>query len=200
MQLQLIMPHTKPKVTSEPTCCPYQDCAGKQLKRYQEVTKPLKDAVYESVAAHRHRCLRCGRTFRVYPAGVTRAHTSERVKGLGVFLYMLGLSYGAVSAALDALGVYMSKSSVHGSVREARANMPEFERRVLLSGIRTPTSGTDVTSVKCNGRWLPLALTTDGAGRMRLVFDELSGEDAELLRAWLEPHTRSIDASVQLIR
>jgi hypothetical protein len=36
-----------------------------------------------------------------------RAQTSQRAKGLGVMLYLLGLSYGVVSLALEALGVYM---------------------------------------------------------------------------------------------
>jgi hypothetical protein len=35
------------------------------------------------------------------------------VKGLGVMLYLLGLSYGATSLALEALGVYMCKTSVY---------------------------------------------------------------------------------------
>ena len=55
--------------------------------------------------AHRYECLRCSRTFRVYPQGVTKDHISRRVKGLGILLCLLGLSYGAVSLALDALGV-----------------------------------------------------------------------------------------------
>ena len=74
--------------------------------------KPLKDTVYGAVSAHRYRCLRCKRTFRVYPQGVTQAQTSQRVKGLGVMLYLLGLSYGATSLALEALGVYMCKCGV----------------------------------------------------------------------------------------
>ena len=65
----------------------------------------VKDTVYEVVLAQRYECLRCGRTFRVYPCGVSRAQTSKRLKGLAVMLYLLGLSYGAVSLVLEALGV-----------------------------------------------------------------------------------------------
>jgi len=49
----------------------------------------------------------------VYPRGVSRAQTSLRVKGLAVLLYLLGLSCGAVSLALEALGVYLYKSVVY---------------------------------------------------------------------------------------
>ena len=66
----------------------------------------------------------CGRTSRVYPKGVTKAQMSLRVKGLGVLLYLLGLSYGAVSLALDALGVYMCKSRVYDAVRAAAQRVP----------------------------------------------------------------------------
>lgn len=55
----------------------------------------------------------------MYPQGVTHAQTSQRVKGLAVLLYLLGLSYGAVSLALEALGVYMAKNRVYQAVQAA---------------------------------------------------------------------------------
>ncbi|MGC9083924.1 MAG: hypothetical protein ACP5ME_12200 [Anaerolineae bacterium] len=63
----------------------------------------MRDTHFSEVQAYRYRCLRCGRTFRVYPAGVSREHFSQRVKGLAVVLSLLGLSYGAVSLLLEAL-------------------------------------------------------------------------------------------------
>jgi len=54
------------------------------------VKKPLRDTKYAQVVAHRYQCLRCFRT--------------QHVKQLGILLYLLGLSYGAVSLALAALG------------------------------------------------------------------------------------------------
>ena len=76
----------------------------------------MRDTRYSEVKAHRYECLRCKRTFRVYPKGVSKAQISLRVKGLGILLYLLGLSYGAASPALDALGVYMCKSRVYDAV------------------------------------------------------------------------------------
>ena len=64
----------------------------------RQVAKPLRDTVYHEVG-DRYECLRCKRTCRVYPEGATRAQTSQRVKGLAVMLYLLGLSYGATSLA-----------------------------------------------------------------------------------------------------
>ena len=104
MRLQLILPQVEPTQITAPSICPYEGCGGRHVRFHQAVKKPLRDTRYSAVVAHRYECLRCRRTFRVYPTGVTKAHVSLRVKGLGVLLYLLGLSYGAVSLALDALG------------------------------------------------------------------------------------------------
>jgi transposase-like protein len=102
MRLQLILPRVEATDTNVPSVCPYEDCQGRHFRHHQQVDKAVKDTRYASVSAERYECLRCQRTFRVYPQGVTRAQTSQRVKGLGVLLYLLGLSYGAVSLALEA--------------------------------------------------------------------------------------------------
>jgi hypothetical protein len=103
MRLHLILPQVEPTVTSLPVSCPYEGCEGMHFRDPQEVPKPLRDTVYPEVMVHRYQCLRCKRTFRSYPAGVTKAQTSQRVQGLAVLLYLLGLSYGAVSLVLEAL-------------------------------------------------------------------------------------------------
>ena len=66
--------------------------------------KPLRDTQLREVVAQRYRCVRCGRTFRVYPLGVSHDQTSARLKGVAVMFYVLGMSYGAVATALAALG------------------------------------------------------------------------------------------------
>src|SRR2546430_15724893 len=100
MRLHLWLPKVDPKAMAEPSKCAYADCTGKRVQLHQPVTKAVRDTVYQQVEVHRYRCLKCGRTFRVYPPGVTHAQSSERVKGLAVMLYLVGLSYGAVSLAL----------------------------------------------------------------------------------------------------
>ncbi|MBN1954201.1 MAG: transposase, partial [Anaerolineae bacterium] len=89
----------------------------------------MKDTRYDIVTAHCYVCMRCERTFRVYPEGVTHAQMSQRFKGLAAMLYMLGLSYGATSLALEALGVYMAKSSIYEAVQAAAEKVPGMERR-----------------------------------------------------------------------
>lgn len=196
MRLHLILPRVEPTEIQSPDTCPYEDCDGTCFRFHQAVEKPLRDTQYERVTAHRYECLQCGRTFRVYPQGVTRAQTSLRVKGLAVMLYLLGLSYGAVSLALEALGVYLCKSRVYDAVQEAAERVPGLKREEVFQGVRTPALGGDVTSVKCKGEWLPLGLTVDDVAGLVLTVDRLSGEDAQTLKAWIEPIAEAVGAQI----
>lgn len=196
MRLHMILPRVEPNRVVEPTTCPYAGCGGKHLELHQTVIKPVKDTKYQAVSAYRYRCLRCRRTFRVYPQGVTHDQTSQRVKGLGVFLYLLGLSYGAASLALDALGVYMARSSVYAAVQAAAEKVPGMKRHEVFAGIRTPALAGDVTSVKCKGQWLPLGLTVDDTTGLVLTVDRLTAEDAATLKGWLEPIAAAVEAEL----
>jgi len=196
MRLRLLLPRVEPSEMTAPTLCPYEGCEGRHFRFHQAVPKALRDTVYPEVRAQRYACLRCKKTFRVYPTGVTEQQTSQRVQGLAVMLYLLGLSYGAVSLALEALGVYLCKSRVYDVVQAAAERVPGLKREAVFEGLRTPAVGGDITSVKCNGRWLPLGLTVDDTTGLVLTIDELSGEDAETLTAWLEPIATAVGAEL----
>lgn len=196
MRLQLILPRVEPAEMNPPAVCPYEDCLGRHFRHHQEVDKPVKDTVYGAVTAHRYECLGCKRTFRVYPQGVTQAQTSQRVKGLSVLLYLLGLSYGATSLALEALGVYMCKTSVYEAVQAAAEKVPGLKQEEVFSALRTPALGSDLTSVKCNGEWLHLGMTVDDTTGLVLTIDELPAEDAKALETWLAPIVEAVDAQI----
>ena len=89
------------------------------------------------VVAQRYRCVRCGRTFRVYPAGVSHDQTSARLKGVAVMFYVLGMSYGAVATALSALGWPLSKVAVYYAVQEAGAAVAGLRREAVRPGWRS---------------------------------------------------------------
>ena len=196
MRLQLILSPVKPMEIQPPAVCPYESCGGQHLRHHQTVKKPLQDTRYPQVEAHRYQCLRCHRTFRVYPRGVSNAQKSLRVKGLAVMLYLLGLSYGAVSLALDALGVYMCKSGVYDAVQAVAERVPGLKRGRVFGGLKTPALGGDLTSVKVSGQWLTLGLTVDDISGMVLTVDALDGEDAETLREWMKPIAEAVEAEI----
>ena len=92
MRLRILLPKVNPEAITVPTQCAYAGCDGRKLYLRQEVVKPLRDTVYQQVQVHRYQCLKCKRTFRVYPEGTMPAQTSQQVKGLTVMLYLLGFS------------------------------------------------------------------------------------------------------------
>src|SRR5260370_4978826 len=196
MRLRIVLPKVNPEAIMVPTQCAYAGCGGRKFHRRQEVAKPLRDTVYHEVQVHRYQCLRCKRTFRVYPEGTTHAQTSQRVKGLAVMLYLLGLSYGAVSLALDGLGISLCKSRVYDAVQEAAKRVPGLTRDQVFAGVKTPALGADLTSVTCKGVSLPLGITVDPISGLALTIDALSAEDSQTLKDWIEPIARSVGATV----
>ena len=196
MRLQLILPVVNPEHYEEPQGCGDAKCGGKRFVPWQVVRKNVRDSEYEEVMARRYKCLECGRTFRVYPQGVLAGQVSQRVKGMAVMLYVLGLSYGATALMLDALGVHLSKSSVYRAAQAAAQAVPGMKRTEILSGYRTQALGADLTGVKCKGAWLPLGVVVDPLNGLVLSIDCLSGEDAETLQEWIEPMADLVGAHV----
>jgi len=194
MRLNLILPVVDPQKFIKPEKCPFKNCKGKHFKKRQDVDKTIRDSQYGKVRALRYECLKCRRTFRVYPQGVSQAHISQRVKGMAVMLYMLGLSYGAVSLMLEALGVFLSKTSVYRAVQKAGESIPGMKGTEIISGYRTRAIGADLTGVKCKGKWLPIGVIVDPLNGMVLSIDHLSGEDAQTLQKWIEPIADKVGA------
>ena len=120
MRIRQRLPKVVQTEWAEPEGCPAEDCQGKYFKVHQrQCTKQLLDPDHGRVTARRYQCMSCKRTFRVYPRGVSRAQRSDRLKGIGIMFYVLGLSYGGVEDALAALGWAGSKSSTYRDVRGA---------------------------------------------------------------------------------
>jgi transposase-like protein len=195
MRLKLILPVIEAEKYVHPTECPY-GCGGREFFLRQKVKKQVCDTTYEEVEAKRYGCLNCQRTFRVYPQGVNQRQFSQRAVGMAVMLYLLGLSYGAVVLMLEALGVWIGKTTVYEAVQAVAERVPGMKQANLLQDYRTPALGADLTSVKCKGKWLPLGITVDAITGMTLSIDTLPGEDAQTLKEWLEPIIEAVDARV----
>ena len=195
MRLKLILPVIEAEKYVHPTECPY-GCGGREFFLRQKVKKQVCDTTYQEVEAKRYGCLNCQRTFRVYPQGVNQRQFSQRAVGMAVMLYLLGLSYGAVVLMLEALGLWIGKTTVYEAVQAVAERVPGMKQANLLQDYRTPALGADLTSVKCKGKWLPLGITVDAITGMTLSIDTLPGEDAQTLKEWLEPIIEAVDARV----
>jgi hypothetical protein len=151
------------------------------------VPKPLRDTQLAEVVAQRYRCVRCGRTFRVSPLGVSHDQTSARLKGAAVVFSVLGMSYGAVATALTALGWPLSRVAVYDAVQEAGAAVAGLRREVVTrGGGRVAALGVDLTSVGCRGAWLTVGVRVDAVQGTVLSLDVLPNGETATLAAWVE--------------
>jgi hypothetical protein len=111
-------------------------------------------------------------------------------------VHLLVLSYGAVSLALEGLGISLCKSRVYDAMQEAAKRVPSLTREQVFAGVRTLALGADLTSVTCKGESLPLGITVDPISGLALTIDALTAEDVKTHKDWSEPIATSVGANV----
>jgi transposase-like protein len=180
-----------------PEVCPYEDCDGKYFKLHQQnCDKPLRDTGYDRVNAMRRKCLQCGRTHRVYPEGVSEAERSDRLKAIGVLLYLLGISYRGVESFLEALGWPVGHVTVYRDVQEAGKKARELRTGWLRRAGEVRVVGGDPTHVRCNGEDVVVGVAVDAQEGFTLAIDILENEQTETLYQWLQPILELVEAKV----
>src|SRR6266487_1449834 len=104
MRLRILLPKVKPEAITVPTQCAYAGCGGKKFDLRQQVSKALRDTVYQEVQVPRSQCLRCKRTFRVYPEGTSRAQTGASSQRAGRDARSVGVELWSRLAGLRRTG------------------------------------------------------------------------------------------------
>jgi len=106
-------------------------------------------------------------------------------------LYVLGLSYGAVSDVLDALqtllgkALFLSETTVYRNVQASGQETRRLRRAWLQQGRRIRVIGADLTRVQCQGESLVIGVVVDDLEGIELSLDVLDDETAETQLAWL---------------
>jgi transposase-like protein len=198
VRLRVEIPRVKPGRMKRPEVCPKEGCKGKHFKPHQKnCDKPLQDTEYDRVNVERWNCLRCGETFRVYPAGVSGAQRSDRLKGANVLLYVLGLSYGGVGDFMSGLGYPVGKTTVYRDVQATGEKVREL-RQAWLRGQagKVRIVGGDPTHVRCGGEDVIVGVTVNAETGMTLDICILDNEQAESLTDWLQPMLELVGARV----
>ena len=119
--------------------------------------------------------------------------------GVAVMLYVLGLSYGAVALALDALGHPLSKTAVYDAVQAAGTRVPGLRRNAVqipVGQVLVAALGADLTSVKCRGQWLTVGVGVDAVHGLALTVDVLETGEAATLTAWIGEIADVVGATV----
>jgi transposase-like protein len=198
MRIRVRLPKVEPEHYEKPTQCPYEGCGGKLFKAHgvKGETKPLRDSQYDTVVAYRYTCLSCGRTYRVYPRGVGKDQQSDRLKGMSVLLYVLGLSYGGVQDFLEAVGVCIGKTTVYANVQAAGVVSRERQRREREAGKRRAVIGSDGTYVKVKGETVAVQVVVDDRDSDLLALEIVASENTPEVLALVREVAKQVQADV----
>lgn len=198
MRLQVRLPQVKPEVYTMPESCPY-GCGGRHYRSHgiKGERKAVRDIGYDEVICYRYECVRCGRTFRVYPEGISKwAQQSQRLVGLTVLLYTLGLSYGAVEDVTCALGCGVSKSTAYNNVQAAGVQARRQQQAQVATGGKRSVIGADATFVKVLGNQIGIEVVVDDRTGELLGLDLIVSENSEEILGIIETVIEQVDAEV----
>jgi hypothetical protein len=119
-----------------------------------------------------------------------------------VLLYVLGLSYGAVSDALMALqlllnqALYLGKTTVYRNVQATGQAARRLRGAWLQQGRKIRVLGADLTRVQCHGESLVVGVVVDDVTGTELSVDVLDDESADTQLAWLREMAALVGAEV----
>lgn len=198
MRIEVRLPRVEPEVYDIPEQCPNEKCNGKHYKPHglKSEKKAIRDLRHTGVESYRWRCLKCGRKFRVYPRGVSRAQQSKPLKAITVLLYVLGLSYGAVSDFTSAVACTVSKTTVYYNVQEAGEKARERQRGTVKRGGKRPAIGVDGTYVKIKGEKVGIEVVVDDESGELLGLDIIVSENSEEILDVIKDVAEEVDADV----
>jgi transposase-like protein len=198
MRLQVRLPKIRDDEFVFPEQCPYEGCSGDTFKLHgvKGEVKAVRDTDHEQVTSHRHRCTTCGRTFRVYPTGVSQAQQSDRLKAMSVLLYVLGLSYGGVEDFLTAIGLGIGKTTVYDNVQAAGVVARKRQKTELERGGQCLIIGADGTFLKVKGVQVGIEVVVHDETGALLGLDITTSESAEEIEPFIRQIAEQVEAEV----
>lgn len=147
--------------------------------------------------AQRHRCLKCNRTFRVYPQNVSHNQQSDAMKALSVLLYLLGLRYQGAVDLLTPVEQPLSPGSVFANVQAAGKQARRIRQpwRKGQAG-QVKVMGIDCTHVKCLTQDVLVAVATNLLSGAPLTIDVLRAETAMQLEDWIRDLAKQLGVEI----
>ena len=185
----LKLPDVKQKKGERPKACPY--CAGETFQRWGEVSKPVRDTRCRKVRVYRYRCCGCGRTFRHYPEGTTRADQTERLRLFAVLCWTFGLSFRGVCAILSGLKIRISHETVW---RNAQEQGKKLKRRNQWRKVRV--LGVDGAAVLGWGDKRSVLVAVDMGTGEPVALGYVNEYDLHAVQHWLEELKQRLGVSV----
>jgi hypothetical protein len=161
-------------------------CSGMTFHRYGRPKKPVRDIFVHGVCAQRWKCTTCGYIFRAYPQGVTRRQQSLRLQALSVYDWVLGMSLGAVTDALDPLGCHLGRTTVFDNLQQTGTVARRKLRARLRSKMKVRVVAMDFTHVREQGKDTAVMHATDAGTGMTLEIIPLHAEDEHTVTRYVQ--------------
>lgn len=198
MRIQVQLPKVEPAVYQEPAECPYAGCQGRHFKDHgvRGEQKVVRDFTYDEVNSYRKRCLKCQRSFRVYPSGVSGSQQSNRLKAASVLLYVLGLSYAGVACFLSACGCPIGKTTVYENVQAGGMRSRQRRQQERAAGKVCAVIGSDGTYLKIKGIKMGLQVVVDDCTQDLLELVLTSSENSPEAVAMVRQVATAVGADV----
>jgi len=151
--------------------------------------RAISDIRVDAIAQQRMKCPYCGTTWTISVQGIGHGRQrSDRLIAMGVFLYMLGLSYRAVETFLLALDWKGSKSSIERDV--AQAGQKAKALHIQAPAMQVRILGVDGTGAKMAGQKAGLLFFVDVERQRLLRVEPVKETDTQRVRR----HVRRIIA------
>jgi transposase-like protein len=160
--------------------CPHCGRVGGQIHSRLSGRR-ISDTKVEQVFQQRLRCAFCGTTWTLHSQGVGPGRQrSDRLIGMGVLLYMLGLSYRAVERFLYAMQWKGSKSGVERDI--ARAGQKARALHQQAPAMRVRILGVDGTGAKMAGQNTGMLFFTDIEAQQLVCVEPVNETDTKAVR------------------
>lgn len=173
----LRLPEVKRVTEKRPEKCP--NCGKGDLQSWGRVTKPVIDPVIEWVVLFRYRCANCGKTFRHYPDGITRADQSDRMRFLCALMWKIGASLRQTTGLLGIWQRAVCHMTVWRDIQWAALRRPA-KKTVRVAGL-------DGFYTKIKGKDKGLMVLLDMGDGQPLELAEVAEGSPEKLIEWLLP-------------
>lgn len=189
IRLHLRIPDVTLDVSNTPPeHCPNakHPCDGTTFHRFGHPEKSVRDIFVHCVHVQRWKCTTCHHVFRVYPQGVTRRQQSLRLQAISVHYWLLGMSLGAVTDALEALGCHLGRTTVYDNLRQSGTVARRKLRERLRGKIKVRVVALDVTHVTQQGHDKPVMHTSDASTGLTLEITPLHAEDEHTITRYVQ--------------
>lgn len=185
----LHLPEVKACESSRPKKCP--SCGGNTFQRWGGTVRKVRDPHLQEVIVYRYRCCTCRHTFRHYPAGISQASQTARMKALAAIGWILGLSYRGGSMYLSGFGVTLGRMSIWRDVQE-RAGQIEKER--YWQPVRV--MGLDGAYVRGWGKTQAVLVAVDMGTGKPITVGYVDEKDPQAVKRFLAPLVQRLGVSV----